>query len=494
MNPLPNKEQKLKKRIFIIKLILLSFTLLISFGFTYSHYYYKNSLNIPNPLNYNLQKPVIIMVAGTDQEYKTSKYGYAVKVKNTFHGRTDTIILFKFDPINKRIVALNIPRDTRVFINGKSPDKINSINVLGRPTALRNSLERLFDLKIDHFILVDTKGVEKIIDEAGGIAVDIPKRMVYRDKTDGLNINLEAGRQTLTGKQAVGFLRFRHDNLGDIGRIQRQQIFLRAIKQKLADPSLYAKIPQLTKASLDSVLTDSNLTFIDLIKLSNFTKSLPENSHIFATLPGDFSMPETQTKVIYEEVTISKPATPTVDNTNNPYSSKSDDKATNQTENETPPETVKSVQLRPKVITYTAPFVSYWLPNEAEIEKLINKLFKNETIEAELENISAKNIKVAIESICQKQKGRQALRILTNRLSKAGFEIIDISTANKFEKAGIYAQKGNLEEADFLRDKLNLEKSDIDILAGSAGSPLADITIVLDSDLADKLISLEKEI
>ena len=165
-----------------------------------------------NPMNQEtLQKPITLLAVGCDQEYKLTSAGYRIKVPNSGRGRTDTIIIFKFDPQNSTMSALNIPRDTKIFINGKRAGKINQLNTLGGPFLLKRVLENLLKIQIDNYILIDIAGIQKIVDQAGGIELRVPKRMVYRDQTDDLNIRLEPGKQVLNGRETIGFLRFRHD-------------------------------------------------------------------------------------------------------------------------------------------------------------------------------------------------------------------------------------------------------------------------------------------
>lgn len=451
--------------------LLFLLTVLIIFGLSYAFKYSqtdnKQSFSLNPTSMYSLQKPMIVLIAGSDQEYERAKNGYMVKVKNSFHGRTDTIVLAKFDPIQKRLSALNIPRDTRIFINGRRPEKINWLNVLGGPELLKRVLQELLEVEINHYVLVNTDSVEAIINQAGGIEVEIPKKMVYRDKTDGLDINFEAGKRVLNGKEAVGFLRFRHDNLGDIGRIQRQQAFLRAIKVKLTNPSLISKLPQITSTALESVQTDLSLS--DILKLANFVRTTSSDSQIFATLPGDFSVPEQQTKVVYEEVQVPTQTSP---------------------EEEVPEDALtednigaRNTVLVKKVVTYTAPFISYWLPNEQEIPKVIDRLF-GAVNDEESETILAQKIKIAIENSTDNKKASSKLARL---LQKKGYQIVDISSSyQKEQPSAIYAQKANLQHAKFVLNDLALP-STIKVQAGNIASPLADIAIMIGPELVAAL-------
>ena len=86
-------------------------------------------------------------------------------------------------------------------------------------------------------------------DALGGIEVDVPKRMVYSDHSQGLYIDLQPGPQTLKGRDLEGFLRFRHDEMGDIGRLERQQLALQALFRKLTRPEHLVRLPVLLAAA-----------------------------------------------------------------------------------------------------------------------------------------------------------------------------------------------------------------------------------------------------
>ncbi|MDX1919619.1 MAG: LCP family protein [Candidatus Caenarcaniphilales bacterium] len=464
-----------------LELIVFFLVVFLIFGLTYlnktSIHGQKDNFNFINTFSfYSLKEPVTLLVAGTDQEYKIAKDGYAYKTQNKFKGRTDTIVVFKFDPIQKRLSALNIPRDTKIYLNGKTADKINSVNVIKGPEYLKQVVESLLDIKIDHYVLVNTKGIEQIIDEAGGVEVEVDKRMKYVDKTDGLNIDLQPGKQVLSGKQTIGFLRFRHDNLGDIGRIQRQQIFLRAAKKKLSDPYMVTKLPKLTNIALENIKTDLKIS--ELLQFANFVRSVLSDDHVFATLPGDFSMPEMQTKGVYEEVYPVAPDQGQDSSSAQPSPGTSSTGTAGDLGGDTLEGSGEPI-LREKVITVQAPFVSYWIANEAEIKKVVAKLFKYDETLSEEETIDPHSIKVAIENI---SGDRNASAKLSSQLRKAGFSIVDISNSKKVLPSSIYAQKGNLEDAKLIHKKLGLSSS-VQVIGSSMGFPLADITIILGEEL-----------
>jgi hypothetical protein len=117
----------------------------------------------------------------------------------------------------------------------------------------------------------------------------VPKRMVYEDQTQGLYIDLQPGWQTLTGDQAEQFARFRADGQGDIGRVQRQQMLLRALRERLTNPTVIPRLPQIIRVMLRYV--DTNLTLEEILALSTFALDLPSDGLQMVMLPGRFSDP-----------------------------------------------------------------------------------------------------------------------------------------------------------------------------------------------------------
>jgi anionic cell wall polymer biosynthesis LytR-Cps2A-Psr (LCP) family protein len=113
--------------------------------------------------------------------------------------------------------------------------------------------------------------------------------MKYKDNTQKLNIDLYAGVQTLNGEQAEGFSRFRHDEEGDIGRIKRQQIVLKAVKAKIANPSVVLNLPNLINVMQKHV--DSNLSFDEMMAIATFSMTLKPDQIQSSSLKGRTSEP-----------------------------------------------------------------------------------------------------------------------------------------------------------------------------------------------------------
>lgn len=193
---------------------------------------YKN-LRLPE-----LSRPVNILVLGvkvlTSDVAETSheELGYHALV-NSFEGLADTMLLVRFDPENKRMSVLSIPRDTKTSIKDHGVRKINEANYLGGPALTAETVSDLLEgVPIDRYVRINVQGVEKLIDALGGVTVYVPKDMKYTDHSQHLYIDLKKGKQHLNGEQAVQFLRFRHDEFGDIGRVQRQQMLMRSVVEQ----------------------------------------------------------------------------------------------------------------------------------------------------------------------------------------------------------------------------------------------------------------------
>lgn len=172
-------------------------------------------------------------------------------------GRSDTLMIVSYDNDSGEAKLLSIPRDTRVKLSSGNYEKINHAYAYGGVDGSKKAVENLLDIKIDHYILMDTKAFPKIIDAMGGLLLYVDKRMYYEDPwdDDGLVIDLYPGEQYLDGDRAVQYVRFRDDE-GDMGRIKRQQKFVKAVLNELMSAETLPKLPEILKIAADSVKTD----------------------------------------------------------------------------------------------------------------------------------------------------------------------------------------------------------------------------------------------
>ncbi len=230
-----------------------------------------------------LQEPVNILVMGIDRVPYSEK-----NPDNQFSGRSDTMLLVRFQPDDHSLRILSIPRDTRVQLPNGSYDKINSANATGGTPFTKEVIQRnLKGVTIDKHIRITTNAFKDLVDLIGGVEVYVPMDMKYNDDTQGLHIDLKEGKQTLNGDQAEQFARYRNDNLGDIGRVQRQQILLTALREKSQSPQAIFKIPQALKLLKQEI--DTDLTQSEILSLAIYSLSLDRQDIRMVMLPGKAS-------------------------------------------------------------------------------------------------------------------------------------------------------------------------------------------------------------
>ena len=249
----------------------------------------SNSLQVPK-----LTRPVNILVLGMkvlttdvdDLPPEARNLGYHALV-NSFDGLSDTMLLIRFNPHTDQFIVLSLPRDTRTLVQGRMT-KLNEANQLGGPALSARSVSDLLGgVEIDRYVRINVQGVEKLIDALGGVTVNVPKDLKYQDDSQHLYINLKAGEQQLDGDKALQFLRFRYDDYGDIGRIQRQQMLMRALVEQVLSPKTVARLPKILSVVQSHV--DTNLSVEELLALAGYASKTDAYNTQMLMLPGDFS-------------------------------------------------------------------------------------------------------------------------------------------------------------------------------------------------------------
>lgn len=211
--------------------------------------------------------------------------------------RSDTLMIVRIEPDRSQVQVLSIPRDLVVPISGRSEEaRINSAYGYGRAVLLDTIRDNL-GIQIHHYVEVDFGAFEHVVDAAGG--VPIWASTPIKDEPTGLLIP-EPGCTVLDGQQALAYVRSRNlqyvttsgewsvpDPTADLGRIQRQQIFLHqvmatAIDRGTANPS---RIPRLVATVADSLAVDDKLSVPDLITLANRLRGMGPDAMQTHTLP-----------------------------------------------------------------------------------------------------------------------------------------------------------------------------------------------------------------
>lgn len=225
---------------------------------TYREVRIKKARNVSKVLNE--KKPISILLLGTD----TGDLG------RDDTGRTDTLIIATVNPATQRTTLTSIPRDTLLKIPGCSDsyDKINAAySVGGVPMAIK-SVQKLLDVPIDYYVLINMGGLRQIVDAIGGITITPTLTFQYEDA------NVVEGQKTeLDGKAALSYARMRHDDpLQDYGRQKRQRQVIQALAKKALTFSNVSKFDDILDAVKDNMKTD--LSYDDMWALeTNYKKS-----------------------------------------------------------------------------------------------------------------------------------------------------------------------------------------------------------------------------
>jgi LCP family protein required for cell wall assembly len=249
----------------------------------------NGSMSLPS-----LTRPVNVLVIGS--KVLRSELGGDLEASghdpmvNSLDGLSDSMLLVRFEPDSGKVKVLSIPRDTQAVVEGIGETKINEANHLGGPGLTARTVSRLLDgVGIDRYVRVNLMAVEAMVDALGGVDVYVPSDMKYTDNTQHLYIDLKEGQQRLNGEQAIQFMRFRYDDLGDIGRIQRQQMLLRSLIEQAIGPMTLVRLPKILSVVQDYI--DTNLSIEELVALLNFTKDISHADAQMLMLPGNFNTP-----------------------------------------------------------------------------------------------------------------------------------------------------------------------------------------------------------
>lgn len=193
--------------------------------------------------------------------------------------RSDTIILCSIDNSIRKVVLVWIPRDTRIDTANRSK-KINMVNQLKGPRATCREVEKLMGSRVDYYIVTNFKGFERIIDILGGVYMNVDINL----SSPSSGVYLTKGYHRLSGKEALKYARYRGRIDGDIGRTQRQQKLVQALRKQILQKETIMKIPDLVAELQQNVQT--NISFSDMLYLAGMIPDIEEYNIITQTMPG----------------------------------------------------------------------------------------------------------------------------------------------------------------------------------------------------------------
>ena len=189
-----------------------------------------------------------ILVIGSDRRYSQG------------NGNSDTLIVVHIDPKVGFMSVLSVPRDLRVEVPGHDLQKINAAYAFGGPALAIRTIKRVTGININHYVEVDFNAFKDITTVLGGVYIDVDRRY------DDGQIQFEPGYQLLKGSPALWYVRTRHDQNIDFGRMLRQQRFITALREQAGGWDLPFKLPSLINALFKNV--DTDLSANDILKLA----------------------------------------------------------------------------------------------------------------------------------------------------------------------------------------------------------------------------------
>ena len=250
---------------------------------------YKSFSQEPAPVQDQPQEPGDV-VEPTGTERKDHFHTILIGGLDDENGGSDTNLLVALDSENGTIHVVSLPRDTLLNVTW-SVKKLNNAYHHGGFSQTMEEVSRLLGIPVDHYVTVDLRAFEELVDAIDGVDFDIPVDMDYDDPAQDLHIHFQAGPRHLTGAEALRVVRWRKNNDGtgyptaDIGRIGTQQAFLTAVARQTLKLSNLDKIPEM--AEIFEKWVDTDLKLSNLIWIGEQALSIGSDNISFHTLPGD---------------------------------------------------------------------------------------------------------------------------------------------------------------------------------------------------------------
>lgn len=246
------------------------------------------------------QKPMVLLLLGLDTREETKSLN------------TDVIMAMVLNPKTKKATLLSIPRDLYMKPDGYKAQKANAFYSISRrygedkpggPDGLvKTMFGQLLDVPIDYLTVINFQTFEDVIDELGGIEVNVDMDMCYIDTADGTEIHLNKGIQELDGERALGFVRYRHstnkcggertEESSDLERNERQQKVLSAMLDKMTSIGGLLKLDDIFKAVGKNVKTDIPKSQLKAFLTTYAT--LKKEDIEFVSLEGEWRSPYIQ--------------------------------------------------------------------------------------------------------------------------------------------------------------------------------------------------------
>ncbi|MET8685797.1 LCP family protein [Streptomyces sp. NPDC004732] len=251
------------------------------------------ALGTDRPLDVDNGSQDILVLGSDSRSGDNAKYG-----KDEGAARSDTAMIVHVYKGHKKASVVSIPRDTLISRPecktdddrtdpGGQRQMFNTAYEVGGPACAVKTVEKMSGIRMDHYVEVDFTGFKKLIDTLGG--VDITTKKAIHDKDS--HLDLEAGTHSLNGEQSLGLVRTRHGvgDGSDLGRIQLQQAFIKALLDQVKDVGVFSnpkKLYDLANDATSAITTDSDLNDVkSLASFANGLKGIGAGDMKMVTLP-----------------------------------------------------------------------------------------------------------------------------------------------------------------------------------------------------------------
>ena len=212
----------------------------------------------------------------------------SANMDNAEEQRADAILLISMENATGRVRILNIPRDTWVqAAQNKGEMRLTGVYAVGGAPLMVRTVNQMLDISIHQYVVIDLQTFGQIVNAIGGIDLYVEQNMDYEDPESGLAIHMRQGYRHLDGEGAEHYLRYRGGDLGDLGRTQRQQKFVKAIYAKLLHVDTLLKVPRIAEILRQNVTTSAEM--FDSVHIANVIRKLNSEPPRTIMLPGDFS-------------------------------------------------------------------------------------------------------------------------------------------------------------------------------------------------------------
>ena len=204
-------------------------------------------------------------------------------VDDSAEPEADTILLLSFSNETGKVRIISIPRDTMITSRNVS-GKIGELYGRGGANFLVREVSKMLGVPIHQYVIIDMQTFAELIDVLGGLDIYVEENMDYEDEAAGLSIHIGQGYQHLSGEDVQKYLRWRGEKLGDMGRVQRQQKFIKALYAKVLQLETLPKLPAIADIFRNKMETSAEI--FDSAHLANVLRKMNSDPPTTLLLPG----------------------------------------------------------------------------------------------------------------------------------------------------------------------------------------------------------------